>query len=531
MHKRLVQGLVFLVLSGSAKAIEPQLRQGNARVVLVGDSITGLSRNYATGFAHQMDWALEQAYPGCHPNIVALGGSGQGVRSWLNIEKKARTEETFLDVKGIEVKAALAQPADVLVIMLGMNDVLSPHVNDDPASIESWAEGYRELITNLQSRLHPKVTALGAATLCTEDTSSPKNRMIDKLNERAARLASEMHLLVLPTNGTVREVLKEGRQRKPDFHVTYDFVHPNEPGHLAVAMAMLNGLGESEAARKLEKERLPKAIEKAAGPLPALSYAIEPLAKAGNDERQHFKVRYWLSGPAAKPVELSGEGWEVKASGDGEFVVTGVPDHRDNVLTLRAATLVQEIHVPAPWLVTAGIARPFWNGQNQTFDAAKAQGPLQEAVAAQHDFTDVPGTSWQRYFASVNFTGGNAPGSVDFAAVTHAKTFEGGCAARWIYSARERPVNIDLSVQAFAGNMHLNVSINGAAVYSGVLTAEAKKRKTVEARLRRGWNALVCDTSHMQWQWQFTADLQGLNGDSLEDLRYSAIPHQAEGPR
>ncbi len=501
-------------------------------MVLVGDSITGLSRNYATGFAHQMDWALEQSYPGCHPNIVALGGSGQGIRSWLNIEKRSRTEETFLDVKGIEAKAALAQPADVLIIMLGMNDTLSPYVNDDPASIESWAEGYRELIMNLQSRLHPKVTALGEATLCTEEVNSPKNRMMDKLNQRAAKLAAEMHLLVLPTNVTMREVLKQGRERKPDFHVTYDFVHPNEAGHIAVAMAMLKGLGETAAAQKLADERLPKVLEKAA-PLPALSYEIEPLPANGKGKRQSYRVRYWLTPPAAgaeipQPVIATDKGWLIEDSNataaGGTLKITGTPDHLDNVVKLSVGTLSQDLHLPAPWLVTAGIPRSFWNGQNQTYDAAKGRSLMQEAIAKGSDFIAASGTHWQRYFASVNFTGGNAPGSVDFAEVTHAKTFEGGCAARWIFSERERPVTIDLSVQAFAGNMHLAASVNGAEAYSGVLTSEPKKRTAVQARLRQGWNVLVCDTSHMQWQWQFSADLKGVDGDALEDLRYSALP-------
>ena len=50
----------------------PLLKHGNVRVVLIGDSITGQSRNYSAGFAHQMDWALKQAYPDCQPNLIAL---------------------------------------------------------------------------------------------------------------------------------------------------------------------------------------------------------------------------------------------------------------------------------------------------------------------------------------------------------------------------------------------------------------------------------------------------------------------------
>src|SRR5205085_1244128 len=122
------------------------------------------------------------------PEIIALGGSGQGVQSWSGVEKRSRTEEFFLDVKGIPVKATLDQHADVLVIMLGMNDVLAPYVMNDPASLQKWTDNYRELIKSLQARLTPEVTALATPTLCTEDFYSPKNRMMDKLIKRATAL-------------------------------------------------------------------------------------------------------------------------------------------------------------------------------------------------------------------------------------------------------------------------------------------------------------------------------------------------------
>src|SRR5262245_21374437 len=99
-------------------ATQPLLQQGNARVVLVGHSITGQSRNHPAGYAHQLDWALQQVYPGCHPRIIALGGSGQGIQAWLNTEKRSRTENFSLDIKGIDVKTELDQPADVLIVML-----------------------------------------------------------------------------------------------------------------------------------------------------------------------------------------------------------------------------------------------------------------------------------------------------------------------------------------------------------------------------------------------------------------------------
>ena len=261
-----------MALACCAQAEEPLLQQGNARIVLVGDSITGQSRNHPAGFAHQIDWALQQVYPGCHPNIVALGGSGQGVQAWLNTEKRARIEAFRSDVKGIEVKATLDQPADVLVIMLGMNDVLAPYVVDEPASWAKWKADYRELITSLQSRLKPKVIALATVTLCTEDINhSPKNAIMEKLNQRVEELARGMRIMVLPTNQFMRLVLMRGRESSPDFHVTHDYVHPNETGHLAIACGMLRGLSEDRACQALEVKKLEPLLAKDADNLPRLS--------------------------------------------------------------------------------------------------------------------------------------------------------------------------------------------------------------------------------------------------------------------
>ena len=484
--------LVFLLAQlATIHAEDPAMNDGNARVILVGDSITGLSRNYATGFAKQMDWALQEIHPGCKPDIVALGGSGQGVPSWLEVEARSRKQVALLDVPGIDVKATLAQPADVLVIMLGMNDVLLPHVADD-ADLKQWELWYRELITNLQARVHPKVTALATASLCTEDINSPQNRMMDKLNARSETLAKELGLRILPVNATMREVLHQGRQSAPDFHVTYDFVHPNECGHIAVAMAMLRGLGETSAAEKLAKERLPQAIEKATGTAPMLSHEITPLP-ASSEERQSFRVTCTLNAPVGasgkSQLRLSGEGWDVKPSVlnalEGEFTITGKPNCRDNVLIIEGTngnlTMRQTLNIPAPWLVTIGIPRPFWT--NEKFDTTKARGTVDEAIAQGRDITNLPGVSWQKYFPSVNFTGGANSDSVDFYALTHPRKFEAGYAARWIYSDHDRTVKVNLETKAFACTMHLIVSLNGNDIYNGMLASQNDRKKIGRAHV------------------------------------------------
>lgn len=336
-----------------------------------------------------------------------------------------------------------------------------------------------------------------------------------------------------------------------------DFVHPNEAGHLAIAIAMLHALGEQPAAERLVEDRLTAVLRKAGGDRPSLSYELMPIAGSRETDRQKFRVRYWWTGNdqstskdrSATParVTLSGPGWEVQPAFDegslGEFVVTGVPEHRQNLLTLQGTdgqqTATREVKISAPWLVAAGLVQPFW--PQLKFDPAKARTPVDEAIEKGGDFTapiDITGTikatpgqklAWQRYFPSVNFTGLDAPGSVDFAAITHARNFEAGYRARWVYSPRERPVRVALGTQTFAGDLHLTVFLNGQEQYRGQLTAEPKKRKEVDARLRQGWNVLVCKANHCTWQWQYAVDLVGVGDDSLDELRYSTVPQTGIG--
>ena len=48
----------------------------------------------------------------------------------MNVEQRSRTAETYLDIKGVDVKATLDAGADVLIVMLGMNDLLAPYVTE-----------------------------------------------------------------------------------------------------------------------------------------------------------------------------------------------------------------------------------------------------------------------------------------------------------------------------------------------------------------------------------------------------------------
>jgi len=502
------------------------------RIVFVGDSITGLSRNASYGFANQLEATFKAEKPGGDYEIISLGGSGQSVSSWLGIEKRSRAQPVHLDVKTLDVKEELSRPADIMVVMLGMNDVLAPYVNGSDAALDRWVEHYRSLIHALRERAGPGRFAICSITPCTEDLSGPKNLLIDQMNSRIRDLAEAEGLEYFATAESVRDVLSRGRKVKPDFHVTTDFVHPNRAGHLAIAQAMLRGIekGEDNVGQSL-RQQLDALLEEASQAAGGLSWEIESI-KPESDGVFSFTIRYyWKSAEDSVAPQMSltvPEGWrvtpEATAGVEGTFNITGRPEQLENRLVLSGKSGEDnrraEITLPAPWLVAAGLILPHWSRDG--FDHEAAITPIDWIIEAGENFVgDVEvgkglKLTWQPLFSSVDYTGGDHPDSVDFAAITHAATFEAGYAVRQIRSERQREVMLEIGSRRFAGECHLTVWLNGELLYN-----DRTAKTEVPARLVEGQNTLVFKASHRTWQWQVSVGVRGVDGDSLADLRYS----------
>lgn len=253
--------LTWLLFSAAAIAADSASLNSNARVVFIGDSITGQGGGWLnTGYVFKIREALTATYPDSKPDLVPLGGSGMGVGAWLNLAKNEDKQKHDLDVKGIEVAAALSKPADVMIVMLGMNDVLAPYVNESDESLDQWIANYRELVTTLSARLKPKVIGLATITPQTEDPGTPKNRVMNRMNARIFRLSTELQASLLPTDSLYWLTLSEARHSQPDFSLSADRIHPNPTGHAVIARAMLIGLGEQKAAEWLKTECLEKTL-------------------------------------------------------------------------------------------------------------------------------------------------------------------------------------------------------------------------------------------------------------------------------
>ncbi|OGV59397.1 MAG: hypothetical protein A2X45_22235 [Lentisphaerae bacterium GWF2_50_93] len=527
--------------ASSIMAADSLVKDGD-RIVFVGDSITGHGGNFGpNGFIGLFKEGLDAARPGSNVTVVPLGGSGQGVGSWSNVEKQSREKETFLDVKNVNVKENLDKPANILVIMLGMNDTLSPYIGQDQKSIDDWAKRYSDLIGALRERCKPRVTALGTITPNTEDPKSPKNLLIAELNKKLAVIARELDCVVLPSGESVVEVLQKGRTCKPDFHVAGDFVHPGHFGHVAIAVGMLKGLGENDAAAKLVSKYYEKFYSGARGALPALSYTIMPTAMPLDSDQASFDIAYfWTPSASDKNVTKATlsvpAGWKsepAEFSGlTGTFKVTGKLDHLVNVVKLSvkdsASSKDTEIKIPAPWLIGSGfINQQAWQAPSWTYAPEKGVLPGEEQFLKGVGFGKTPEgwkgnpIKWTKYLASVDHTGGNTPGSISMFAVSYSATFEGAFGVRWITSDKDLPVKITIGNQTFAGSMGLVLALNGEQVYSGAVTG---KKVVKDVVLKKGLNCLAFKASHCQWQWQFSIDLSADKPEDLAGLIFSTVP-------
>ena len=95
---------------------------------------------------------------------------------------------------------------------------------------------------------------------------------------------------------------------------------------------------------------------------------------------------------------------------------------------------------------------------------------------------------------------------------------------RWVHSAKARPVQLQLSHRTFSATLGFVVWINGEQALVADLTRSGKNQAVGQASLRQGWNCLLVRNDHLQWQRQFACALLPVEGDTLDDLRYSLMP-------
>lgn len=523
------------------------LLKPNDRIIFVGDSITAQGVGGSQGYYHQFTNALHTVYPASTNEVIGLGFSGNTLFDWTDtLEVKSRTQSVPANCGGFDVHTAFAKHGDIVFILLGMNDILRPTMRDDEAVLQTWKAKCRELITAIRKRVTPREIVLCEITPLTEDPLAPKNRVRDRLDQLARELAKEETCRVAATGASVFDAVVRCRKVRQDYHVIADTVHPQQPlGHAAILRGMVAALQDDKLVAAFDA-KISAEIAKLAPTQPSLTtwFKPQPGCPADSAEQTYRLTCFWNDGTEAKAprtptfsLEVP-EGWRVTAGietqSEATFTFRGVPERLQTPVTVVVKagneTVRQTVQVPAPWRVVCGPDNGGAWSPSRTYQPTNSI-PFMEAdlVAGKHflePFKDGTKTyGWQVNTPCVDYTDGSNPNAIVPYSLTFGSPDDVLYAVRWIYSAKARPVELELTHRTFSATLGFEVWMNGSLALTTDLNRGGKNKAISQAALKQGWNCLLVRNDHLQWQRQFACALRPVTAnDTLDDLRYSVMP-------
>lgn len=213
--------------------------QPNSRLLFIGDSITDCGRKRPVGegasegalghgYVSLVDAALAARYPGHDIHIINMGVAGNTVR---DLNARWRT-----DVLGLN--------PDWLVVMIGINDVWQHFSGPWQMGNRISAEEYARTLGNLIERVQTQLNGLVLMTpyLLEPDRRDPMRVLMDQYGAIVRELAAKHGALLVDTQATFDQVL----QRLDPMRLTQDRVHLNRAGHIILARAFLQSIGDVE---------------------------------------------------------------------------------------------------------------------------------------------------------------------------------------------------------------------------------------------------------------------------------------------
>ncbi len=541
-----VYRVAWVAALAASLSFADSLLKPDDRIIFVGDSITAQAVGGSQGYYHQFTNELHKAYPDARSEVIGLGFSGNTLFDWKdNLEVKSRTQSVPANTGGFDVQAAFAKHGDVVFILLGMNDILRPTMRDDEAVLQTWKAKLRELVKAIRARVTPREIVLCEITPLTEDPLSPKNRVRDRLTQLANELAEEEKCRTAATGASVFDAVTRCRKVRQDYHVIPDTVHPQQPlGHAAIARGMVAALQDDKLAAAFDA-RIAAEIAKLAPAKPSVAtwFKPQPGCPAERAEQTYWLTCFWNDGKEATAprvptfsLELP-DGWNVAESPvtgtEATFTLRGTPERLQTPVTVVAKageeTVRQTVQIPAPWRVLCGPDNGgAWSAQRGYVPTNGVPFMEADLVAGKHflePFTDGQRTyGWQVNTPCVDYTAGDDPNSVVPYSLTFGSQNDVLYAVRWVYSAKARPVQLQLSHRTFSATLGFVVWINGERVMTADLNRGGKNKVAGAAALKQGWNCLLVRNDHLQWQRQFACALLSEEGGMLDDLRYSAMP-------
>ncbi len=202
-----------------------------SKLVMIGDSVTdasrvkpageGLFEAIGRGYVCYVDALLSARYPDYGIRVVNMGNSGNTVR-----DLKARWQTDVFN-----------QKPNWLSIMIGINDVWRQF--DVPRQKEAHVgpEEYEQTQDELLAQTKPTVPNIVLMTpyFIEPNPNDEMRKQMDRYGAIVKRLAAKHQTLFVDTQAAFNEVLGSVYSGS----ISWDRVHPNHIGHMALARAFL----------------------------------------------------------------------------------------------------------------------------------------------------------------------------------------------------------------------------------------------------------------------------------------------------
>lgn len=208
--------------------------QNNAKLVMIGDSITdaerkrpegeGLFGALGRGYVAQVDALLQAAYPERLIRVVNQGESGNTVRNL-----KDRWQRDVLDKR-----------PDWLSIMIGINDVWRQFDLPWQHECHVLLEEYTATLEELVSRTRPHVQGMVLMTpfFIEPNRADVMRAQMDRYGDAVRTLAAKYDAVFVDVQAAFDEML----QTLHPGAVAWDRVHPTQAGHMVITRAFLKAV-------------------------------------------------------------------------------------------------------------------------------------------------------------------------------------------------------------------------------------------------------------------------------------------------
>lgn len=204
-----------------------------SKLLFIGDSITDCGRarpvaegnEVGNGYVSLVNALSGVLYPASGIRVFNMGVNGNTVR-----DLKARWRKDVLD-----------QQPDWVVIFIGINDVWRQF--DTPLRTEQHVliDEYRRELENLVRQTMPHVQGLVLMTpyFLEPNQDDPMREAMDVYGQAVRELAAANNAILVDTQEAMDSLLE---QMHP-MSLAWDRVHPNQTGHMALALAFMRAVG------------------------------------------------------------------------------------------------------------------------------------------------------------------------------------------------------------------------------------------------------------------------------------------------